>query len=272
MTPAPIDPPDDDGYEAIRFERMGPILWVVIDHPHSGLNVVDELLHGELTRMARALREERDVRAIVLTARGDAFSVGGDLGWFPRLRSVEALARLQLDARSLVLDFLDIPAPVVAALPGPAVGLGATLALLCDGLIMADTASLADPHVSVGLVAGDGGAAVWPLALGPTRAKQHLLTGAPVDAPAALAMGLATEVVAAERLDEAAARWAERLAAQPPLAVRYTKLAVNKLVRDAVERTLDASAGYELLTFLSEDHAEAVAAFTERRAGRYEGR
>ena len=102
---------------------------------------------------------------------------GGDLGWFPHLRSVEALARLQIDARSLVLDFLDIPTPVIAALPGPAVGLGATIALLCDGLIMADTATLADPHVSVGLVAGDGGTAVWPLVLGPARAKQYLLHG-----------------------------------------------------------------------------------------------
>lgn len=267
MTAAP-----DDGYETLRFERSGPILRVVIDHPHSDLNVVDHLLHRELTRMAAELRTEDDARAIVLTAAGATFSAGGDLGWFPHLRSVEALARLQLDARSLVLDFLDIPCPVIAALPGPAVGLGATLALLCDGLIMADTATLADPHVSVGLVAGDGGAAVWPLALGPARAKQYLLTGAAVDADAALAMGLATDVVSRTGLDAAAMAYAQRLAAQPPLAVRYTKLAVNKLVREAVERTFDTSAGYELLTFLSEDHREAVDAFTQRRPGRFEGR
>jgi enoyl-CoA hydratase len=260
------------GYRAVQFHRSGPILRVVIDHPDSALNVVDELLHGELTRMARDLRDEQDARVIVLTAAGDAFSAGGDLGWFPRLRSVEALARLQIDARSLVLDFLDIPTPVIAALPGPAVGLGATIALLCDGLIMADTATLADPHVSVGLVAGDGGTAVWPLVLGPSRAKQYLLTGAPVDASAAVAMGLATHVVTPDQLDDAATALAERIAAQPPLAVRYTKLAVNKLIREAVERTLDAAAGYELLTFLSEDHVEAVEAFTERRPGRYEGR
>ena len=265
-------PPDDTGYRAIRFERSGPILRVVIDHPDSALNVVDELLHAELTRLARDLREETEARAIVLTAAGDAFSAGGDMGWFPRLRSVEALARLQLDARALVLDFLDIPTPVIAALPGPAVGLAATIALLCDALIMADTATLADPHVSVGLVAGDGGTAVWPLALGPARAKQFLLTGEPVDAQMAVAMGLATKVVTPDRLDDEATALAQRIAAQPPLAVRYTKLAVNKLVRDAVERTLDTAAGYELLTFLSEDHAEAVEAFTQRRPGRYEGR
>lgn len=269
---SPAEPPDDAGYRAIRFERSGPILRVVIDHPDSSLNVVDELLHGELTRLARDLRDEQEARVIVLTAAGDAFSAGGDLGWFPRLRSVEALARLQIDARSLVLDFLDIPAPVIGALPGPAVGLGATIALLCDGLIMADTATLADPHVSVGLVAGDGGTAVWPLVLGPARAKQYLLTGTPVDASAAVTMGLATQAVPRDQLDDAATALAERIAAQPPLAVRYTKLAVNKLIRDAVERTLDTAAGYELLTFLSEDHAEAVDAFTERRPGHYEGR
>ncbi len=276
MTRSPAEPPDPPGsdgeYETLRFEWSGPILRVVIDHPHSELNVVDHLLHGELTRMAARLRAEHDARAIVLTAAGDTFSAGGDLGWFPRLRSVEALARLQLDARSLVLDFLDIPCPVIAALPGPAVGLGATLALLCDGLVMADTATIADPHVSVGLVAGDGGTAVWPLALGPARAKQYLFTGAAVDADAALAMGLATRVVTREQLDEVAMEHARRIAAQPPLAVRYTKLAVNKLIRDAVEHTFDAAAGYELLTFLSEDHLEAVDAFTQRRPGRYEGR
>lgn len=276
MTASDANRPDPTarytGYRAIRFERSGSILQVVIDHPDSALNVVDQLLHGELTRMAGDLRAELDARAIVLTGAGDAFSAGGDLGWFPQLRSVEALARLQVDARSLVLDFLDIPCPVIAALPGPAVGLGATLALLCDGLIMADTATLADPHVSVGLVAGDGGTAVWPLALGPARAKQYLFTGAAVDADAALAMGLATQVVPLAELQDAAMAQARAIAAQPPLAVRYTKLAVNKLMREAIERTLDASAGYELLTFLSEDHAEAVDAFTQRRPGQYGGR
>ena len=267
------DPPPDRGnYRASRFERSGSVLRVTIDHPDSPLNVVDELLHGELTRMARDLRDEQEARAIVLTAAGDTFSAGGDMEWFPRLRSVEALARLQTDARSLVLDFLDIPTPVIAALPGPAVGLGATIALLSDALIMADSATLADPHVSAGLVAGDGGTAVWPLALGPARAKQYLLTGEPVDAATAVSMGLATAAVPRERLDDEATALAQRISRQPPLAVRYTKLAVNKLVRDAVERTLDTAAGYELLTFLSEDHAEAVDAFTERRPGRYEGR
>ena len=85
-------------------------------------------------------------------------------------------------------------------------------------------------------------------------------------------MGLATQVVARDQLDDAATALAEQIAAQPPLAVRYTKLAVNKLIRDAVERTLDTAAGYELLTFLSEDHIEAVDAFTQRRPGQYEGR
>lgn len=269
---ASAPPPDQRDYRCIRFERSGSLLRVVIDHPDSPLNVVDEELHGELTRMARDLRDEEDARAIVLTAAGDTFSAGGDMDWFPRLRSVDALARLQIDARSLVLDFLDIPTPVIAALPGPAVGLGATIALLSDAVIMADTATLADPHVSAGLVAGDGGTAVWPLALGPARAKQYLFTGEPVDAPTAVSMGLATSAVSRERLDDEAMALAQRIAGQPPLAVRYTKLAVNKLVRDAVEQTLDAAAGYELLTFLSEDHAEAVRAFTEGRPGRYEGR
>jgi enoyl-CoA hydratase len=137
---------------------------------------------------------------------------------------------------------------------------------------MADTATIADPHVRIGIVAGDGGAVIWPLVLGPARAKQYLLTGDPVDAATAERIGLVNRVVAAAELDVEAMKFAQRLAAGAPLAVQYTKQAVNKLVKDALNTAFDFSTALEIVTFKSQDHREALSALREKRPPRFEGR
>ncbi len=175
----PLDP---SAFEALEIERLDDVLRVTIDHPTSRLNAVDALLHGELARLFRELKREDDARAVLLTGRGPAFSAGGDFDWFPSLDDAAKLEHLRRDAKQMIWDLLDVELPIVVALNGPAVGLGASLALLCDTIFMADGATLADPHVRVGIVAGDGGVAIWPLVLGPARAKQYLLTGDPVSA------------------------------------------------------------------------------------------
>ena len=263
---------EDASFTALRVERVGPVLRVTIDNPASELNTVDARLHHELTALFAALRDEREARAIVLTGSGRAFSAGGDFGWFPELRDVERLDALRHDAKQLITDLLDVELPIVAAVNGPAVGLGASIALLCDVILMADTATLADPHVKVGIVAGDGGAVIWPLAVGPARAKQYLLTGDPLTAHEAERIGLVNRVVPAAELDAEAMAFAVRLAAGAPLAVRYTKIAVNKLVKDALNVAFDTSTALELLTFLSDDHQEALRAMREKRAPEFRGR
>jgi len=137
---------------------------------------------------------------------------------------------------------------------------------------MADTATIADPHVRVGIVAGDGGTAIWPLVLGPARAKQFLLTGDPVTAAEALAMGLVNRVVAPAALEAEALAFAKRLADGAPLAVRYTKQAVNKLVKGALNTAFDTATALEIVTFQSEDHREALAALREKRKPVFKGR
>lgn len=260
------------GYEAIRFERLGDVLRVTIDHPGSERNAVDALLHGELGRLMAELRDETEARAVVLTGAGSAFSAGGDFRWFPELRSVEALDELRRHARRMLADLLDVEIPVVAAVNGPAVGLGASIALLCDVVVAADTASFVDPHVRVGLVAGDGGTVAWPAALGPARAKWHLLSGEPLAATEAAALGLVTRCVPLDQLQDTALAMAEQLAANPPLAVRFTKAALNQPLKRALLETVDVALPLELATFLSADHAEAVQAAVEKRPGTYEGR
>jgi enoyl-CoA hydratase len=172
----------------------------------------------------------------------------------------------------LIWDLLDVEIPIVAALNGHAMGLGASIALLCDVIFMAETATVGAPHVRVGIVAGDGGTAIWPLAVGPARAKQYLLTGDPLTAAEAERIGLVNRVVPAADLDREAMAFAERLAAGAPLAVRYTKLAVNKLVKDALNVAFDTSTALELVTFQSEDHQEALAALREKRPPVFKGR
>lgn len=266
------DPLDPASYRALHFDRQGDVLRVTIDHPDDALNAVDELLHQELTRLFRELKREDHARAVVLTGRGRAFSAGGSFDWFPSLQEPAALEHLRRDAKQMIWDLLDVEVPIVAALNGPAVGLGASLALLCDVIYMADTATLADPHVRVGIVAGDGGTAIWPLAIGPARAKEYLLTGDPVPAAEAERLGLVNRVVPADRLQDEALAFARRLAAGAPLAVRYTKQAVNKLVKDALNVAFDTATALELVTFRSEDHREALAALREKRKPRFQGR
>ena len=259
-------------FETLALERIGDVLKVTIAHPTSELNAVDEALHHDLTALFAALRRETAARAVLLTGRGRAFCAGGDFAWFPTLREPARLDALRRDAKQMIWDLLDVELPIVAGLNGPAVGLGASVALLCDVVVMADTAVIADPHVRIGVVAGDGGAAIWPALVGPILAKRYLLTGDPVTAEEAARMGLVTEVVPADDLAARALAWAERLAASAPLAVRGTKAAVNAQLKRALLESFDLSMALELPLFLSADHEEALAALREKRPPRFEGR
>ncbi|HIG72403.1 MAG: enoyl-CoA hydratase-related protein [Myxococcales bacterium] len=259
-------------FRALRIEYIDAILKITIDHPDSALNAVDDLLHTELTRLFAELKRERRARAILLTGSGKAFSAGGDFDWFPSLNDLEKLENLRRDAKQMIWDLLDVPLPIVAAINGPAIGLGASIALLCDTIWMADSATIADPHVRVGIVAGDGGAAIWPLAVGPARAKEYLMTGDPVSAVEAERIGLVNRVVPAAELEAKSMAFARRLAAGAPLAIQYTKQAVNKVVKDALNIAFDASTALEIVTFQSDDHKEALQAIREKRKPDFKGR
>ena len=266
------DQVDPDRYEALRVDRVGPVLRITIDHPNSPLNAVDGLLHSEFTDLFAALKRESEARCVLLTGAGRAFSAGGDFNWFPTLDNLARLEHLRRDAKQMIWDLLDVPLPIVAAINGPAIGLGASLALLCDVIWMAETATLADPHVLVGIVAGDGGTAIWPLAVGPALAKEYLLTGDPIPADRAAQIGLVNHVVPDAELGQAALDFATRLANGAPLAVQYTKQAVNKIVKDALNTAFDTSTALEIVTFQSDDHKEALAAIREKRTPKFKGR
>ncbi len=268
--------PADAPLATIRLEERTspggwPILLCTIDNPASDYNAVDATLHADFAALFARLKRNRRLRAVVLTGSKKAFCAGGDFAWFEQLREIDALEHLRRDAKSLIGDLLDIDVPIVAAINGAAVGLGASIALLTDAAVMADTATIADPHVRVGIVAGDGGTTIWPLVLGPMLAKRYLLTGDPVSATEALRLGLVTHVVSPDVVLDDALTLAGRLADAAPLAVRGTKAAVNKLVKDALNISFDTATNAEIVTLLSADHREALAARQDRRAPRFTG-
>ena len=263
----------DDTFELVNFERLdGHVLKVTIDRPGSDFNAINGQLHEELTRLMGVLKEERDARCIVLTGSGRAFSAGGDYDWFPTLQEDGRLEPLRQEAKNLIWDMLDIQIPVVAAVNGHAMGLGASIALLCDIIFVAESSLIGDPHVSVGVVAGDGGTVIWPLAIGPALAKQYLFTGDPIAADEAHRVGLINFVTPNDECVDQAIAYAQRIAAKAPLAVQYTKVAVNKLLKDAANSAFDVATALEIITFQSDDHAEALAAIAEKRDPLFTGR
>jgi enoyl-CoA hydratase/carnithine racemase len=258
--------------ETIKLERDGDVLVATIDRPESPVNAVDAGLHAELGELFRELKTESAARAVLLTGAGRAFSAGGDMAWFPALRSTEAIHALRRESKQIVWDLLDVELPIVCGLNGTAAGLGASIALLCDVIVMAETAVIVDPHVKIGLVAGDGGAAIWPLLVGSLAAKRHLLLGEPLTAPEALRLGVASEVCPPADVAERAMSWARRLAVGAPLAVQGTKLALNAQLKQALLTSFDVSTALEMLCFQSADHAEGVDAFIARRDPTFQGR
>ena len=161
--------------------------------------------------------------------------------------------------------------PIICRLNGAAAGLGATIALLCDVVVAVETAVIGDPHVKVGLVAGDGGAIIWPQLIGFARAKELLMTGDLLTARKAEAMGLINHVVPAEELDARVAEIAGKILSNPRWAVRWTKTVANIPLRQLAAQLSDPAMGYEILSNMTEDRKEAVAAFLEKRKPNYTG-
>jgi enoyl-CoA hydratase len=184
----------------------------------------------------------------------------------------ERLKRSPLSyAGRLIRNLIEVEQPIIAAVNGHAIGLGATIALFCDTIIASEQAKIGDPHVKVGLVAGDGGAVIWPLLCGLARAKEYLMTGDLMSATEAERIGLINHVVPPDEVMPRAMELAQRLANGPAKAIRWTKMACNKRLRDEVNLALEAGLAAETISMFTEDHKEATRAFVEKRAPKFKG-
>jgi enoyl-CoA hydratase len=253
-------------FESIRLERKERLLTITLDRPDA-LNAVNRQMHRDLVDMLAFVTDDEGSDVLVLTGAGRAFSAGGDFAHLAE--NAEHPERFDLDvrlAKRIVFSMLELEKPIVCKLNGHAVGLGATLALLCDVIFAADSAKIGDPHVSVGLVAGDGGAFIWPQRIGFARAKEYLLTGELVPATKAEAIGLINRALPAAELDAAVDAYCQRLLSGSQNAIRWTKVAMNLELRRSAHAVMDAGIAYEAVTVRSDDHAEAVSALRDKRA------
>jgi enoyl-CoA hydratase len=260
-----------DSYQDIRFERRDRILEIIIDRPAS-LNAVNVRLHEELSRVFydAALDEGSDV--LVITGAGRAFCAGGDIAWMQdAIDRPRAFERTVVEGKKIVFGLLDCEKPIIAKVNGDAVGLGATIALLCDVIFASRTARIGDPHVRVGLVAGDGGAIIWPQLIGYARAKEYLMSGKLLTGEQAAQIGLINHAVEPDALDSSVAEFASSLADGATQSIRWTKTVMNLPLKQLAHSLMDASLAYEMVTNVSAEHREGVAAFRERRAPRFTG-
>jgi enoyl-CoA hydratase len=254
-----------DDYQAILFKRRGRVLEVTLNRPEK-LNATDAVLHTELARVFTDISDDPESDIVVLTGAGRAFSAGGDVAWMQEaIDQPDRFRQTAREARQIVFGLIDCEKPIIAKLNGHATGLGATIALFCDVIFAAEHAKIGDPHVSIGFVAGDGGAVIWPQLIGYARAKEYLMTGDLMSAREAAGMGLINHVVAADELDARVDAFADKLAGGATMAIRWTKMSVNIGLRDLATKIMDASLAWETLSNATPDHAEAVRAFSEKR-------
>jgi len=258
-------------YERIKIDRRGHILTLTLNRPETR-NAVDGRMHNELATIFYDVQLDEQADVIVITGAGSAFSAGGDINWLASLRQSGSEGDLvAVDAKKIVFGLLDLEKPIIARIPGPCIGLGATIALLCDVIYAAESASIGDPHVRMGLVAGDGGAVIWAQLVGYARAKEYLMTGDLLTAREAERIGLINHVVPDEELDRHVYDLAERLANGATKAIRWTKTVVNIGLKQLAHSMMDASISYEMLTMATSDHQEAIAAFQEKRKPSFHG-
>ena len=252
----------------LKVEIEDKVALVTMDRPRKK-NAINFALHEGLENIFRELSYDNDVGAIILTGSGDTFSAGGDLtSFYPEGH----IYRNSLRNRALNWAMLHCETPIIAAVNGTAAGLGATVALMCDVIYMSETAKIGDSHVKAGLTAGDGGQVIWPLLVGPHRAKEYLMAGEMIPASEADRIGLVNHVVPADELLDHARRYALKLAGGAQSAIRWTKMAINKMIEQQQVLNLDFGLSTEFMCSSgTEDTKEAMAAFVEKRAPKFKG-
>ncbi|HZC10214.1 MAG TPA: enoyl-CoA hydratase/isomerase family protein [Mycobacterium sp.] len=263
-------------YEMLAIEVTDQVATVVLNRPEARNSFNADLI-GELRTIWDDLADDHAVHAILLTGAGSYFSVGGDVKAMSERPGGDVHRENErfdpAVARRLLMRLLEVDKPIVCAINGDAVGLAATIALFCDITVMSEQARIGDTHVSrVGLVAGDGGAAIWPLLVGISRAKEFLMRGTLLSGTDAAEIGLVNHVVPGLDVLSMAREIALELAHGPVWATRWTKLSVNQLLKERINAVFPASSALEEISFHLEDHKEATRAFTEKRKPVFNGR
>jgi len=251
---------------ALLVERVGHVRVVTMNKPEQ-LNAMSDDLHHAMGEVWGLLSADEDARVVILTGAGRAFCTGGYIQNFVRSNKDPVMRRRDIRfAERMTRAMIDFDLPVIAAVNGLAIGLGCSLAMLSDFVLFAVDAYLADTHVNVGLVAGDGGAVTWPLATSILKAKEHIFLGDRIEPAEAVQLGLANHVVAKAQLMDEAMAFANRLCDQPQQALRDTKRALNMHLQQAADNVLSFGLAAESESFGSEDVGRIADGFLSRKS------
>lgn len=259
----------DSEYETIRFEQVGGVATITLDRPES-LNALTATMRRELRVALKAAARDEGVRAVIITGAGRGFCSGADLRGGDSEREFRRV--LTDEYHPVVTAIRDLRKPVIAAVNGVAAGAGVSLALACDLVYAAEEARFIQAFVRIGLVPDSGSTRTLVRALGRHRAAQLIFSGEPLGAAEANAAGLVNVVVPASELAAAAQQAADRLALAPTTAIGYAKRAINHAEDALLSESLAMEAALQELAGRTDDHAEGVAAFAEKREPRFIGR
>ncbi|HEY9265933.1 MAG TPA: crotonase/enoyl-CoA hydratase family protein [Mycobacterium sp.] len=263
--------------DAVLVERDGHVETWVLNRPEERNPISSEDMISALESCVAGANADPHVRVVILTGAGSSFSAGGNLKHMrdevppfggPPHRSRDGY---RFGIQRIPRAFAQLDVPVVAAVNGPAIGAGCDLALMCDLRIASEDAIFAESFVKLGLIPGDGGAWLLPRVVGPARAAEMTLTGDRIDARTALAWGLVNDIVAPENLLPAARRLADRIAVNPPVAVRMAKQLLRQSDQTSLTTLLELAASMQPLAHATADNKEAVAAMLERRDANFTG-
>jgi enoyl-CoA hydratase len=263
-SPTPAERPES----LVTIDRVDDVSVVTLARPDKA-NALDADLAAGLLAAVRQVAAD-GARAAVITGAGTAFSAGGDVRTIQDMQDPDTRAAVLDTHGQLFWEMLRLPIPTVSAVNGPAVGAGATVALLADLVVMAEDAYLSDPRVALGLLDGAGGLIIWPLLTSLSAAREHLLLGDRVSAPEAHRLGLVNRVATTQRVVLDAIELAQRLAALPAQAVRQTRRLLNAPLEAAAEGLLDDCSAAEIACFDSDEHRNRLDDLIVRIAAREE--
>lgn len=259
----------------LRYEQDGGVVTLTMNQPEMRNPLTGNTAVPEFVEACRRVESDRTVKAVILTGAGSTFCSGGNVKDMQRYSRDPVLAMQIRDEyrhgiQRLPLALYNLEVPTIAAVNGAAIGAGCDLACLCDIRIAADTAKFAESFIRIGIVPGDGGAWLLPRVVGMSKAAEMSFTGEAIDAAEALACGLVSRVVPAAELMNEARTLARRIAANPGSALRLTKRLLREGQRVGLETLLEMSAAFQAMAHKTAEHEEAVAAFSEKRAPRFD--
>lgn len=261
--------------EPILIERRGHIALLTLNRPDTRNALSGEAMFAAFEDLFASLNADMSVRVAILTGAGTSFCSGGNVAEMRERTGMfagspeEIAQRYREGIQRIPRAFESLQVPIIAAVNGPAIGAGNDLACMCDLRIASSTARFAESFVKVGIVPGDGGCWLLPRVVGHARAAEMALTGDAIDADEALRIGLVSRVVPPDALLSEALRLAERVAANPPQVLRWTRQLLQQARTSTLDEALHAAGRFQGLAHHTADHVEAVTAFFEKRAPRF---